>query len=280
MKTLSYILIFSLVLCSCNKKHRSQEINIISFNIRFDNPNDGENSWSNRKEKVVALLKFHEANIVCLQEALHHQLIDLDKGLPSFSLVGVGRDDGKEQGEYSPILYDNRSFQLLNSGWFWLSETPDVPSLGWDAACIRICTWVKLKCLDGSNEFFVFNAHFDHIGENARIKSSQLIVNKIFDTVGNFPVVLTGDFNATPDSPAVLEILKILTDTYTLSTMPPYGPTGTWNAFDYNSRLDQRIDYIFVSKGFNVMKYANITDAVNQRFPSDHLPVFVRLKIE
>lgn len=269
-----------LIFVSCNEQHQKPVLNVITYNIRFDNPDDGINSWPNRKYKVAALIKFHDAEIVCLQEVLHNQLDDLEKMLPNFRWVGVGRDDGERQGEYSPILFDNKKFEPLDSGWFWLSETPETPSLGWDAACIRICTWIKLKCLANAKEFYVLNTHFDHVGEAARQNSAKLIVTKIDELAAKLPVILTGDFNAEPTNEAIKIISKKFTDSYLASTEPPYGPVGTWNAFDYNSPLDQRIDYIFVNKQFNVLKYASITDSENQRFPSDHLPVFVSLELK
>jgi endonuclease/exonuclease/phosphatase family metal-dependent hydrolase len=282
MKTLKLaaLLIWALIITifsSCNHYSEDESINLLSYNIRFDNPDDGLNSWSNRKEKVAALIRFHDVGIACLQEVLHHQLIDLDKRLPNLSWVGVGRDDGKQQGEYSPILYDNQKFKLLDSGWFWLSDTPDVPSIDWDAACVRICTWVKLKHLANSIELFVFNTHFDHVGEIARQNSAQLIIHKINEIAQGYPLVLAGDFNVSPNSDPIKTIAEKFFDSYLVSDEPPYGPIGTWNAFDFNSTLDQRIDFIFTNERINVIKYANLSDSEDQRFPSDHLPVFAKV---
>ncbi len=269
-----------IILTSCNPCSKDELINLLSYNIRFDNPDDGINSWPHRKEKVAALIKFHGVNIACLQEVLHHQLIDLDERLPHLSWVGAGRDNGKEQGEYAPILFDNQKFQLLDSGWFWLSETPEVPSMGWDAACVRLCTWVKLKHLKNNIEFFVFNTHLDHVGEIARLNSAQLIIHRINEIAQGHPVVLAGDFNALPHSDAIKAIAENFSDSYLTSIEPPYGPIGTWNAFDYNSVLDQRIDNIFTNERIKVIKYGNLTDSEEQRFPSDHLPVFVKIVFE
>lgn len=274
------IVIISAVLFSCKGKNEPLHLNVITYNIRFDNPDDGFNSWPNRKGNVAALIRFHDADIVCLQEALNHQIIDLEQILGKYHWIGVGRDDGKKQGEYSPILYDKEKYKAINSGWFWLSETPEVPSLGWDAACIRICTWVKLKSLANAKEFFVFNTHFDHVGKVARQNSAQLIVNKIDEIATDMPIILAGDFNGEPNSEAIKTITQKFEDSYDTSIEPPYGPVGTWNAFDYNSPLDQRIDYIFVNEHFSVLKYASLTDSENQIFPSDHLPVLSKLRIK
>jgi endonuclease/exonuclease/phosphatase family metal-dependent hydrolase len=268
-----------LAFISCNQQQPKPVLNVITYNIRFDNPNDGINSWPNRKDKVGSLIRFHDADIVCMQEVLHSQLVEIEEMLPNYTWVGAGRDDGEKQGEYSPILYDFKKFKAIDFGWFWLSETPEKPSLGWDAACIRICTWVKLKNLASAKEFFVFNTHFDHVGEVARQNSAKLIVTKTDELAANLPVILTGDFNGEPNSEAINTISQNFADSYHASIEPPYGPVGTWNAFDYNSPLDQRIDYIFINEHFSVLKYANITDSENQRFPSDHLPVFVKFKI-
>jgi len=270
------IFLLPLIMSSCSNCEDSN-ITLVSFNIRYDNPDDGENIWDNRKDWVASLLDFHEAEIICLQEALHNQIIDLLDRLPNFNWVGLGRDDGKQLGEYSPIFYNINRFELLDWGCFWLSETPIVPSIGWDAACIRICTHVKLKDKKNNKEFFVFNTHLDHIGAAARTNSVKLILKKIEEVGGDNAVILAGDFNALPETPELESITRILNDTYRKTQKPPYGPVGTWNAFDYNNPLDQRIDYIFVSSHFEVSRYANITDARNQRFPSDHLPVLVRL---
>jgi len=256
-----------------------QEFTLMSYNIRFDNPGDSLNAWPNRKDKVAAMIRFYEADIVCVQEALHHQLLDLEERLPGFTWSGVGRDDGKQQGEYSAVLFDQNKFKLLDEGSFWLSETTEAPALGWDAACIRVCSWVKLKPAGSEEVFFVFNTHFDHVGTIAREKSASLILKQIKIIAGGFPIILAGDFNAEPDDVVIQTISSELNDSYQITIEPPYGPFGTWNAFDYNSPLDRRIDYIFVNDQFIVKKYGILTDSEEQRFPSDHLPVMVWLEM-
>jgi endonuclease/exonuclease/phosphatase family metal-dependent hydrolase len=150
-------------------------LRVMTFNIRYDEPRDKENAWPNRKELVASMIRFHHADLVGLQEALKRQLDDLEKLLPEYAWVGVGRGDGKTEGEYSAILYRKIRFTYLASSTFWLSETPDVASMGWDAAYPRIVTWVKLKDNRTSKTFFHFNTHFDNRGVLAREESSKLL---------------------------------------------------------------------------------------------------------
>lgn len=257
----------------------AQNLKVITYNIRFNNPNDGINAWPNRSNFVGELLVFHEADIFGLQEALIGQIEDIEKQIPSMNWVGVGRDDGKSSGEFSPIFYNNQKFELADKGWFWLSETPDKPSLGWEATYKRICTWVLLKDLKNKQMFYVFNTHFDHIANLARANSARLIIQKLKNiNTKNLPVVLIGDFNLTPEKEPIHYLTQELSDAYKASLAPPYGPTGTFNGFDFNSKLEDRIDYIFVNQYFKVLKYAALSDSKNQKYPSDHLPVFAELK--
>lgn len=264
-------------LSSCGFMQKDNSINLISYNIRFDNPLDGINSWQFRKDNVAALLKFHDAQIICLQEALYNQIVDLNERLPDFDWVGVGRDDGRRKGEFSPIFFRKDRFTLVDWGTFWLSETPLKPSVGWDAALKRLCTFAKLRDNNSNDEFYVYNTHFDHIGSLAQVNSANLIVNRIIELTADYPIILAGDFNVTPESSTYKSLTSNLFDSWTVSVQPPYGPIGTWNAFDYLSPLDKRIDYVFINSSFKVEKYANLTDSFNQKFPSDHLPVFVKL---
>ncbi|MGQ8338179.1 endonuclease/exonuclease/phosphatase family protein [Sunxiuqinia sp. A32] len=254
----------------------TQNVRLITYNIRYDNPMDGENNWNNRKEDVVALLKFHQVDVFGLQEALYNQVTYIEDQMPSFDRVGVGRDNGKAAGEYSPIFYNSRKYQLKSHGWFWLSTSPNVPSKSWDAALPRICTYVLLEDYDKHHSFWVFNTHFDHIGELARDESARLILYQI-ETLNEkgFPVFLMGDFNLTPETKPIARIEKAFFDSKKSTLSPAYGPEGTFNGFDFNSPLDQRIDYIFVQGKSSVLEYGVLTDSKNNRYPSDHLPVLV-----
>ncbi|GAA4405458.1 endonuclease/exonuclease/phosphatase family protein [Nibrella viscosa] len=255
-------------------------INVATYNLRYDNPGDGVNAWPNRKEMVKSLIRYHEFDIFGTQEALRHQLNDLAQ-MPEFAFLGKGRDDGKEAGEHSAIFYRKDRFKPLESGDFWLSQTPEKPSLGWDATCCnRICSWAKFRDLKTNKEFYFFSAHFDHQGVEARRQSGQLMVKKIKEIAKNAPVIFVGDLNSTPETEQVKAIQTLLSDSYQITTMPPYGPVGTFNGFKLDAPLQNRIDYIFVSKNIRVQKYAVLTDAQNQRYPSDHQPVVARVLVD
>ncbi|MGE0020587.1 MAG: endonuclease/exonuclease/phosphatase family protein [Draconibacterium sp.] len=260
----------------------SQQINVVTFNIRFNTENDGINAWPNRIEMATGLLKFHEADLFGLQEALHGQILDVQKNMPGFDWFGVGRDDGEKGGEFSPIFYNKSKFILIESGTFWLSETPEEPSKGWDAALNRVVTWGKLKSKVTGKMFYYYNTHFDHMGVEARKNSANLIISKIKKTVGDsgYPVILTGDFNLTPETEGIANIRKYLRDSRKITIAPPYGPTGTFNSFDWNAPMKDRIDYVFVNEMVDVLKYAALTDSKEMRWPSDHLPVFAKIQLK
>lgn len=272
---------FFIILFFVSNLTMAQNVRIITYNIRFNNPDDGLNAWPNRSSQVSALLDFHQADIFGLQEALIGQIEDIQARLPQMKWVGVGRDDGKKAGEFSPLFYNSEKFTALQQGWFWLSETPEKPGLGWDAACNRICTWLLLKENKGNDKFMVFNTHFDHLGVKARTESAKLILQKIKElNPSNLPVILTGDFNLTPEQEPIAVITSELQDSRSITKEAPYGPAGTFNGFKFDSPLKDRIDYIFVNNLVEVRQYGVLTDSKDQRYPSDHLPVFVNLKLQ
>ena len=255
----------------------SNPITVATYNLRYNNKGDGINAWPNRKENVKALIAFHEFDLFGTQEGLRDQLNDIAE-LKDYAFLGAGRDDGKEAGEHSAIFYRKDRFRVLKSGNFWLSETPDKPGKGWDATCCnRICSWAKFRDEKTKKEFFFFSVHFDHQGVEARRQSGKLMVEKIKEIAKNEPVILTGDFNSTPETEQIQTIQMLLRDTRSVTATPPYGPEGTFNSFKFDAPMDKRIDYIFVSKQFDVLKYGVLTDAKNQRYPSDHQPVMVKL---
>ncbi len=260
----------------------AQQMNILSFNIRYNTPNDGINAWPNRIEMVSGLLKFHDAEIFGLQEALYDQIKDIEKEMPGYEWFGVGRDDGEKRGEFSPIFYEKAKFILVKNGTFWLSENCEKPGLGWDAACNRLVTWGVFQSKVTGKRFMVFNTHFDHRGTEARKNSAFLIRDKIREISedSGLPVILTGDFNLTPESDPIALIKGFMKDSREVSLTPPYGPVGTFTSFKWDAPMDKRIDYIFVQGGVEVLKYAVLTDAKNQRFPSDHLPVYVKVQLK
>lgn len=249
---------------------------VASYNLRMNTPKDGINAWPNRKEAVKSLVRFHEFDIFGTQEGFIGQLKDLCE-LEGFTYTGHGRENGKDAGEHSAIVYRTDRFKLLGSGDFWLRENPDEPGLGWDATCCnRICSWGKFRDLETAKEFFFFNVHFDHQGVIARKESGKLMVKKIQEIAGGCPVICVGDLNSTPETEQIKTLQTFLKDSYEVSIAPPYGPVGTFNGFDFNSTLKSRIDYIFVSKKIDVLKYGVLTDNVDRRYPSDHLPVVIK----
>lgn len=272
------IILSTLMLCFvlAAQGQKGTPIQLITYNIRLNTPADGENAWPNRKDNVKALVKFHDADILCVQEALPLQVDQLLEDT-DFAKEGVGREDGKREGEHSAIFYNKNRFTKKDGGTFWLSPTPDKPSKGWDARLNRICTWVRLYDKSNKKEFMVFNTHYDHVGVQARIESAKLIKQKIQEIAPKLPVVLTGDLNVTPETEAIATIKSFLMDSKEQSEEPPYGPEGTFNSFNFRSKLEGRIDYIFINKGFKVKKYGVLTDSKNLRYPSDHMPVLARL---
>lgn len=279
--TLFSILASLLVLLSCSQDAKKQiTINVASYNIRMDTSSDGKDKWKNRKEMVKGLIKFHEFDVFGTQEGFKHQLEDILE-LEEFAYVGVGRDDGKEKGEHSAIFYNKNKFEALDNGDFWFAKNPDIPEKGWDARCCnRICSWVHLKEIETGVDFFVFNSHYDHEGQDARKNSSLLLLEKIEEIAGNKPVICTGDFNADPESEPIQIIYNDgrLKDSYLISEQKPYGTEGTFNSFKVDNKYSSRIDYIWVTEGISVLKYGTLNEIQHGHFPSDHYPVMIKAK--
>lgn len=258
-----------------------QEIKVMTYNIKYDNVNDTVNNWNDRKEKLVELIEHYGPSFIGMQEALHRQVTYIDSSLTDFSYIGVGREDGQQKGEYSEIHYDSTRYKVLEHDTFWLSDTPDQVSVGWDAALERICTYGLFEDLESGEKLWVFNTHFDHKGETAREKSAELIVNKIKETnTDDLPVVLTGDFNLTPDEKPIHRITNYMRDGKEFTNSPFYGTSGTFNGFEPDRILNHRIDYIFV-KNLKVENYTHIDDRLeNLKYISDHFPVLTTLAEE
>lgn len=257
----------------------SQNLKVMSFNIRLNVDSDKENSWTNRKQDVVDLLSYYHPDYFGVQEALPEQMKDIKNGLKNYDYVGVGRDDGKEKGEFSAIFYDTERLQVIKSGTFWLSETPEKPSRGWDADYNRVCTYAVFKDKKSKKEFLAMNLHFDHIGNVARVKSADLILKKIKEiNPKNLPLTLSGDFNLTDDTEPIKIISQNLKDSFYNSEKKHYGPKGTFTAFNVTEVPQDRIDYIFV-KGFKIKSNRHINDRrENLLYPSDHFPVLTELQ--
>jgi len=257
----------------------AQNLTVGSYNLRYDNAGDVGNLWVDRAPVVANLLRFHDFDIFGSQEALKNQLDDINKALPAYARYGLGRDDGKEKGEHSAIFYKKDKFKLLRKGDFWLSQTPEKPSLGWDATCCnRIATWVYLQDLSTNKKFYFFNVHYDHQGMEARRESSKLLLRKINEIAKKEPVILTGDLNGDQQSEWYLALANsgLLQDTY--KQVPhPYANNASFNAFGKKLEGEQIIDHVFVTDHFKVNKWGILTDTYHGKYPSDHFPILVKL---
>ncbi len=256
-----------------------QTIQVMSYNIRYDSPNDGENKWEFRKESLTDLINNYHPEIFGIQEGMYHQVAYLNKNLQDYTYIGIGRDGGKQLGEFSAIFYDKTKFSVTNENTFWLSEKQDTMAIGWDAALKRICTYGLFKHKKSRKKVWVFNTHFDHIGTIAREMSAQQIIHKIRElNHEKLPVILMGDLNSLPDSKPIALLKDKSDDGLTISKTPLIGPPGTFTGFKPEMPIDKRIDYIFVSK-LSVLSYIHIADKRKDGYYiSDHLPVFMKLK--
>jgi endonuclease/exonuclease/phosphatase family metal-dependent hydrolase len=261
---------------STNKNMAKASVRIMSYNIRYDNPGDGARAWDYRKQEVATLIRFYAPDLMGLQEVLHGQLLYLEDQLADYGRIGVGRDDGQQAGEYAPIFYRKEQFELLDHGTFWLSETPEQPSVGWDASMERIATWGQFRRKSKNDTIYFLNTHFDHRGEQARQESAQLIREWVTKQAANYPVAITGDFNANPQSVPYQIMTKNnqLRDAYAASRLPSVGPDRSFSGFTVADTLPgERIDYVFVSSKIQVNRHAIVSSFRDGYYPSDHLPV-------
>jgi len=282
MKIHNITILFITLILSVIQTIQSQEITkLMTYNIKLDYPKEGENSWMERKDFMIGQINFYEPDIFGIQEGMPNQMKDMDSMLTNYSFVGVGRDDGKDEGEYSAIFYNKNKYNIIESSTFWLSQTPDKVSMGWDAVCNRVCTYALFEDATTKTKFWVFNTHFDHVGTVARFESSQLIIKKIKElNTKNYPVALMGDFNLEEENESIQFILKHLQDSKAVSKSGAFGPIGTFNAFEFHKPVTRRIDYIFVNEAITVNKYAILSDSKDCKYPSDHLPVYVEVEID
>lgn len=306
LRNLLLIAFTMIVFCNC-QSYQPTSFSVASYNLRNANGSDSAqgNGWGQRYPIIAKMVQYHDFDIFGTQECFRHQLEDMKEALPGYDFIGVGRDDGKLAGEHSAIFYRTDQFELMEKGDFWLSETPDVPSIGWDAVLPRICSWGHFKCKDTGFEFLFFSLHMDHIGKKARIESAFLVQKKMKELGTNLPAILTGDFNVdqTHQSYKAFVDQGVLCDSYETSDFR-FAPNGTFNSFDPNNFTESRIDHIFVSPSFHVKKYGVLTDtyrsakgtkekanvkdcpeeitieAYQARVPSDHFPVKVELEFD
>lgn len=264
----------------------STSLRMMTYNIRFDNPADGVHAWPNRKELVASVIRFHKADIIGVQEALEYQIQDLMELLPGYDWVGVGRnEDGG--GEFSAILYRSSVVAVKAAQTFWLSESPDEPgSKSWDSSLPRIATWAHFVTSSDGRELFVLNTHFDHRGEQARLESARLLKEQVSKLANGLPVIVMGDLNATSEQPPLVLLSdtplsdgRSLRDGFVHSIVPHHGPASTWTGFT-KIAADRRIDYIFASEDLPIHYHAILTDKLEDRYPSDHLPVLVEVELK
>jgi endonuclease/exonuclease/phosphatase family metal-dependent hydrolase len=278
--TVIYLLIF---LCS---SAQTNELKVMTFNIRYDNPSDGEYGWDNRKEMVFAVFQNYKPEIICCQEALKGQVDQIREHLTSYKYYGVGREDGKDSGEFSVVFFDSVRFSRKGGSTFWLSETPDIPgSRSWNAACTRIVTWIRLFDKIEKRCLLVFNTHFDHMSELAREESARLLLTRMKEIAGQETVILTGDFNATDTSGAYKILTRAdsdypLNDTRKLAGKSSSGPPYSFIGFPFHPVKDEIIDFIFISRNsdLRVVKSRIVDFHRKDKYPSDHLPVLTQFK--
>jgi endonuclease/exonuclease/phosphatase family metal-dependent hydrolase len=275
-------LLFTLLLLTATASFtNAQQLNIATYNIRYDSKDDSiaGNGWRARYPHIAQIIRFNELDIFGIQEGLYHQLTQLNDSLPGYKWIGAGRDDGKHGGEHSAIFYKSDKFKILRSGDFWMSTVTDKPNKGWDAALPRICSWAQFKELKTGLVFNFFNLHMDHVGVVARRESAKLVMARIKQMAGNTPTILTGDFNVdqTNESYTLINTSGLLRDSYELSPIR-LAASNTFNGYDVNKAGDARIDHIFVTKKFKVTRFGILTNTYHGRLPSDHYPVVVTLK--
>lgn len=274
-------------------------LRVLSFNIRYHNPDDGPFAWPHRKQRVASLLHLYRPDLMGLQEVLRDQLDDLCAHLPQFDWVGVGRDDGRDQGEFAPIFYRRDRLDLQEAGTFWLSETPDIPgSLGWDAACVRIATWARFVDKQSGAFFVHLNTHLDHRGEIARVEGARLLRTFLVQQAGSAFAIVTGDFNCTTDTAPYHTLTDAsaaagppLADAMWTAQSAHHGPTKTFNS-NFTDPLREKIDYIFTWPGSTtgpstaqhapptVQQHAILSDHWDGEYASDHLPVLVDIAFD
>lgn len=285
MKKIFYLFACVLLFASCSES-KPLELNVMSFNIRYDNPEDSLNNWQYRKDIAAQVIKEQNADIVGAQEVLANQLADLKTRLPEYTAIGVGREDGIDKGEYSAILYKKDRFTEKESGYFWLSETPEVAgSKGWDGACERIATWAVLEDNTTKKQVFFINTHLDHVGKIARQEGVTLLLDRAGDLSKGLPVIMTGDFNAEPES----DVIKHVTDTSNPKhlihskdiALEKSGTDWTFHGFD-RVPMERRdfIDYIFVNTPIKVLKHAVLPEKSGDKFISDHSVVVAKVEIQ
>jgi endonuclease/exonuclease/phosphatase family metal-dependent hydrolase len=262
---------------------------VMSFNIRLGTANDGDNHWTRRREMLFDLLRSEDADLVGLQEAYRFQIDEILEAVPGYAVVGVGRDDGRAGGEASAILFKSRRFHVADTGTFWFSDTPAVPgSRSWGNNITRIATWARFVDRDGS-AFWHYNLHLDHQSQPSRERSADLLARRIEDRAHpGEPVIVTGDFNAGEDNPAIHRLVGVpgapaappppFVDTFRV-LFPAEPEVGTATGFRFGATTGAKIDYVLVQPGATVLSAAIVRTSKDERYPSDHFPVTARIRL-
>jgi endonuclease/exonuclease/phosphatase family metal-dependent hydrolase len=281
-RTLSLILALSLSsLTAFAAPAEPLTLRLMTYNIRLDLASDGENAWAHRRGWVAAQIQWLRPDIFGMQEVLPNQKADLIAALPQYQLLGGGRDDGKDKGEASPLGFDRRKFALVDSGMFWLSPTPTMPSKGWDAAYNRVATWARLRVQGRREAILAINTHWDHIGVVARQESAAQIVKWIEANAKRCErVMLFGDFNSGIDTEPLRQLREAgLRDAREASKSPPFGPGATFNGFKNPDPEAHAIDHFLLGREIEVNRYLVLAQLIDGRWPSDHFPVLVDVTV-
>ncbi|NTW26520.1 MAG: endonuclease/exonuclease/phosphatase family protein, partial [Lentimicrobium sp.] len=264
----------------------NEALKVMTWNIRLDTPDDGLNQWTYRKDGLCEEILKRNPDVLGVQEAKYNQMKDMRKRLKGYKSIGVGRDDGKREGEFSAIYFKKNKLKPVRSGTFWLSETPDIPgSRGWDAACNRVVTWAEFIHKPTGKHFIALNTHFDHMGELARVESARLIIRKIGEIADHIPVILTGDFNVTSKHKAyrILTFSEneyVLSDTRVRAEARIDGPEYSFVGFDPAFDATELIDFILVTWDWEVIGNSIWDFRTTGKYFSDHLPVITELKFK
>ncbi len=280
-RPLVLVILVLVLLATAAAAQAAEPITVMTFNIRYGTANDGENHWTLRRNLLFDVVREQDADVIGLQEALDGQIREIVEAVPAYAVVGVGRDDGKTAGEYSAILVRKDRFHVAEAGTFWFSDTPAVPgSTSWGNRITRICTWARLIDRDGT-PFWVFNVHLDHQSQPSRERSAELLLRRIdARPFPAEPVIVTGDFNAGEDNPAIQTMLsgKAFVDTFR-ALYPDEKRVVTFSGFKMEPIEGPKIDYVLVQPGTEVLRAEIVRTSRDGRYPSDHFPVTARIRL-
>jgi endonuclease/exonuclease/phosphatase family metal-dependent hydrolase len=274
-----FSLLISLVFAQAPAAQPAQAapLTVMTFNIRYGTADDGENHWLKRREQLFGLLREQQADVIGLQEALHGQIEEILQAVPGYTYVGVGRSDGRQKGEYAAILYRTARLQVRRSDTFWFSDTPGVvKSASWGNQIERICTWAYFEDRDGP-AFYAYNVHLDHQSQPSRERSAALLLARIGERDPKAPAVVTGDFNAGESNPAAAAMRASFRDSFRV-LHPDAAEAGTFNGFTFGQTAGEKIDFVFVEPGVEVLDASIVRTSRDGRYPSDHFPVTARIR--